>query len=154
MKVRGRVISARTYVYVYDMEVYDMSDTTLGQRIGIIGHIFSVKNTAGVSVQLDIKFDYSTMDDRSIKNLILRSTTIDFQRPTRGLSENEIQELNGSTVIAQNAGHKQKSRSEQIQGFMTAFVAAGIDNDTALELATAAVDNPQLLTTTKEENNE
>jgi len=131
-----------------------MSDTTLGQQVGVVEHNFSVKNTAGVVVQLRVKFDYSTMSDQGVIALMLRSTTIDFQRPTRALSAEEIQELNGSTVIAQNAGHKQKSRSEQIQGFMAAFVAAGIDNDTALELATAAVDNPQLLTTTKEENNE
>ncbi len=100
----------------------------LGKIVGVISHAMKVTNTAKDVVSISIEFDYSTMDDQAIKNLIVRSTTIDFQRPTRLLSASEIKSLNGTVVIAQNAGRKVQSASE-IKAQTVALLAGMSKND-------------------------
>ena len=136
-----------------------MNDTikTLGQTIGILTHSFKVSQYKnGPSTSLRVKVDFTTATDSDIKGWLTSNRIIACQRPLRGLSEDELEALNDTTFIAQNIGQKVKSRDDQIQGFKAAFINAGIDETTATELATSAVDNPQALTVAKngvEDNN-
>ncbi len=100
----------------------------LGKTIGVISHSLKITNSVKDIVTIGVEFDYSTMDDQAIKNLIVRSTTIDFQRPTRLLSASEIKSLNGTVVIAQNAGRKVQSASE-IKAQTVALLAGMSKND-------------------------
>lgn len=126
---------------------------TIGTNIGIVQHTLSITNDRDEKAQITIKVDFSTATDNDIKSWLVSNRVIAGQRPWRKLSLVELKELNGQTFIAQDIGKKVKSRQEQIDQFKTAFVSAGIPLDKALELAMAAVDNPQLLNV-KAENNE
>lgn len=88
---------------------------TLGQIIGIVNHSGSVKNDDEESCSLSINIDFSTASDQDIKNWLCSNRIIAGARPWRKLSLDEIKNLGGTTFIAQNIGHKVKSRKEQIQ---------------------------------------
>ena len=118
----------------------------LGRLVGVITDNFAVKNDAGDTVQLHVKYDFSTASDEDIKSWLCGNRRIAMQRPLRKLSAEEITNLNGVTILAQDAGKKVKSKEDQIQEFVNAFVGQGIDPEMARKLATAAVENPQLLT--------
>lgn len=120
---------------------------TLGQMIGIVVDNFSITNNSGDTAQLRIKWDFNSASDNDIKSWLCGNRRIVFQRPTRALSIDEINELDGTTILATSAGRKMKSRQERIDELASAFKASGIDDTTALTLATAAVDNPSTLTT-------
>ena len=111
----------------------------LGKTIGKIVHSFSVKNHTGESVKLQLTFDFSTATDQDIKAWLASDRTIAFQRPTRMLSAAEIQALDGSVIMAQDAGKKTKSRAERI----AELVNVGIPK----ALAEMAVDNPEAFAT-------
>lgn len=127
-------------------------DSTLGKLIGLVGHRFTVTNDAQAEVSIDVGFDFSTSGDADIKSWLVGNRTIAFQRPLKKLSASEISELDGTTIIAQDAGKKVKSRQEQIMAFQNAFIAAGVDEDKAGLLAIAAVDNPQALAVLDEDD--
>ena len=122
----------------------------LGMLVGVITDNFAVKNDAGDTVQLHVKYDFSTASDEDIKSWLCGNRRIAMQRPLRKLSAEEITNLNGVTILAQDAGKKVKSKEDQIQEFVNAFVGQGIDPEMARKLATAAVENPQLLTMKEE----
>ena len=122
----------------------------LGMLVGVITDNFAVKNDAGDTVQLHVKYDFSTASDEDIKSWLCGNRRIAMQRPLRKLSVEEITNLNGVTILAQDAGKKVKSKEDQIQEFVNAFVGQGIDPEMAKRLATAAVENPQLLTMKEE----
>lgn len=119
---------------------------TLGQTIGTIKHTCSISQyKGGPSTQITVGIDFSTSTDADIKSWLVSNRIIAGQRPWRGLSEDELKDLNGTTFIAQNIGQKVKSRADQIAEFKNAFTSAGIDDATANTLAIAAVDNPSAL---------
>jgi len=121
-------------------------EKTLGQMIGHVEHSFSVKNDHGESVQLRLIIDFSTSTDVEIRNWLVANRVIAFQRPARSLSKDELKALDGSTVLANQAGQKIKSREEQLNQLITTFVNAGVSREQAKVLATAALDNPASLT--------
>lgn len=106
----------------------------IGKAIGKVRHTFSTKNSRDEVVQTTITFDFSTASDTDIKRWLTSNRVIAFQRPIRGLSRAEIEELDGTTIIAKDAGKKVKSREERIEE----FTAVGIPRP----LAEMAVDDP------------
>jgi len=126
----------------------------LGSIIGKTKHSFTITNHADQKVSVSIWFDFTTASDDDIKSWLVSNRVIAFQRPTRGLSASEIRELDGSTIIASNAGQKIKSRSERINELVVAFTSNGVDHSTAVMLATAAVDNPSTLAIINENKTE
>lgn len=111
----------------------------LGKQIGKVKHSFSIKNHAGEQVKLSITFDFSACTDQDLKSWLVSDRTIAFQRPTRLLSASEIEELDGTTILANEAGRKVKSRAERI----AELTAVGIPK----KLAELAVDNPDSFAT-------
>jgi len=111
----------------------------LGKAIGKIIDSFSITNNRGASTTLRIEWDFATSTDNEIKSWLAGNRRIAFQRPSRALSLDELNELDGTVIPASNAGRKTMSRSERIDN----LVNAGIP----LKLATIAVDNPTLLAT-------
>ena len=122
----------------------------LGRLIGTLVDNFNVKNDYKDTVQLKVSYDFSTATDEDIKSWLCGNRRIAMQRPMRKLSANEIENLYGVTILAQDAGKKVKSKEDKIQEFVNAFVGQGIDPEMARKLATAAVENPQLLTMKEE----
>uniref|UniRef100_A0A6H2A2D5 Uncharacterized protein n=1 Tax=viral metagenome TaxID=1070528 RepID=A0A6H2A2D5_9ZZZZ len=112
---------------------------SLGKQIGKVRHTMSITNSRDDKVQIKLVFDFSTATDAEIKAWALSNRVIAFQRPARDLSASELNALDGSTVIASDAGKKVVSREEKIK----TLVNAGIP----LKLAIIAVDNPELLET-------
>lgn len=111
----------------------------LGKLIGKVKHAFSIKNHAGDQVKLSVTFDFSTCSDADLKSWLVSDRTIALQRPTRMLSAEEIQELDGTVILANEAGRKVKSRSERI----AELTAIGIPE----KLAELAIDNPDSFAT-------
>jgi len=107
---------------------------TLGQQIGKVTRWFTVTNDTKDKISLKLTFDFSTTPDSDIHSWLCSNRIIAFQRPTRSLSKEEIEELDGSTIIATDAGKKVKSREERI----ATYTALGLPRD----LAELAVDDP------------
>jgi hypothetical protein len=116
------------------MEVNIMEERTLGQMIGKVNHTLSITNDKGEQTTISVLFDFTTSTNQDIKSWLCGNRTIAFQRPTRSLSVKEIEALNGTTIIAQNAGQKIKSKEEKV----SQLVSAGLPR----KLAEFAVDNP------------
>ena len=112
---------------------------TLGQMIGIVIDSFSITNNRGATTSIRVQWDFTTSTDNEITSWLAGNRRIAFQRPSRALSIDELNELDGTTIAASNAGRKTLSRSERIDN----LVNAGIP----LKLAEIAVDNPALLET-------
>ena len=110
---------------------------SLGQIIGKVIDSFSITNNRGASTSIRVEWDFATSTDNEIKSWLAGNRRIAFQRPSRALSIDELNELDGTTIAASNAGRKTMSRSERIDN----LVNAGIP----LKLAEIAVDNPTLL---------
>ena len=109
---------------------------TLGQSIGIIRDSFSITNNRGNTTSITIQWDFSTSTDNDIKSWLAGNRRIAFQRPSRALSIDEINELDGSTVMASNAGKKTMSRSERIENMMA------MNPSMTVKMAEYALDNP------------
>lgn len=107
---------------------------TLGQLIGKVVDNFSITNNNGNTTSLRVEWDFTTATDNDIKSWLCGNRRIVFQRPTRSLSIDEINELDGTTIMASSAGRKIKSREERINELM----AGGLPE----KLAIFAVDNP------------
>ena len=95
---------------------------TLGQKIGIVKHSLSITNARDEKTSITISLDFSTASDSEIKSWLCGSRAIAFQRPTRSLSLAEINELDGTTIPAQDAGKKVKSRQETIDNYTNAGI--------------------------------
>lgn len=119
---------------------------TLGQKIGKVKQAMSITNSREEKASITVTFDFSTSSDSEIKSWLCGNRAIAFQRPSRSLSLQELIELDGTVVMANAAGSKVKSRAERIVEFVSAFTAAGVEQSMAVQLATAAVDNPSALT--------
>ena len=87
---------------------------TLGKLIGKVVDNFAITNDAGDKVQLRLTFDYSTATDTDIKNWLNGNRRIALQRPARAMSKVELESMNGSTIIAIDAGKKVKTKAERI----------------------------------------
>jgi len=109
---------------------------TLGQSIGIIRDSFSITNNRGNTTSITIQWDFSTSTDNDIKSWLAGNRRIAFQRPSRALSIDEINALDGSTVMASNAGKKTMSRSERIENMMA------MNPSMTVKMAEYALDNP------------
>jgi len=127
-------------------------NNTLGSMVGVVSHSFSVTNTNGDKVSVQIKIDFTNASDAEIRSWLASDRTIAGQRPWRSLSRGELEALNGTTFAASTIGQKVKSRSEQLASLVTTFVNAGLSVDKATELANAALDNPSALTIAKPSN--
>ena len=111
-----------------------MSQHTLGRMIGRIKHNLSITNDAKEKVQLGITIDFSTATDLDIKGWAVSNRVIAGQRPWRSLSEDELLDLDGQTIMAVDIGRKVKSRQERI----ASYTSMGLP----LNLAETAVDSP------------
>jgi hypothetical protein len=106
----------------------------LGEMIGQVVDNFSITNARGETTSMRITWDFSTASDNDIRSWLAGNRRIAFQRPSRALSIAELNELDGSTILATSAGKKVKSRDERIAELM----ASGLPE----KLAIFAVDNP------------
>ena len=128
-----------------------METRTLGQIIGVVGHSFNVRTDGRSSTptQLSVKFDFTTSSDADIKSWLCGSRAIAMARPTRELSNDEIKELNGQTIMANECGRKVESRSEKIAKLKNIGLSE--------EFAIMAVDDPEgfkaLMNKTNEKDN-
>lgn len=109
---------------------------TLGKVIGVVEDNFKITldNAAKDEVQLRVKFDFSTCSDNDIRSWLCGNRRITMARPLRSLSIDEVRELDGQIIMANECGRKVKSREERIRELM----AVGIPE----VLAGYAVDNP------------
>jgi len=107
----------------------------LGVMIGVVKTTCKTTIPGGASITNTIRIDFSTSSDSDIKNWLASNRVIAGQRPWKGLSEEELSELDGKTFVAQSIGTKVKTRAEQIQ----ALVSAGLPE----ELAKFSIDNPE-----------
>jgi len=116
----------------------------LGNMIGKIKHVFSITNHAKETVKLSVTFDFTTSSDADIKSWLVSDRTIAFQRPSRMLSVEEVEALDGSTILASDAGKKVKSRAERIAelvnvGLPEALAEMAIDNPASFENAMKSI---------------
>jgi len=118
----------------------------LGMIIGKIKQNMSITNHNDEKVQISVTFDFSTSTDAEIKGWLCGNRAIVFQRPARSLSMKELMDLDGTVVMANAAGTKVKSRTDRIAELVAVFENSGLAHEMALQLATAAVDNPSALT--------
>ena len=115
--------------------------TTLGQTIGIVRHACSVTNNSNDKTSITIGIDFTNASDSDIKSWLVGNRVIAFQRPTRSLSLDEIQALDGTTIAASDAGVKIKSRSEKI----ASYVNAGIPESIASAIVDGAISSDKML---------
>ena len=99
---------------------------TLGQTIGIVKHACSITNNNDEKASITIRIDFSSASDSDIKSWLVGNRIIAFQRPTRLLSLSEINNLDGSTIQATEAGVKVKSRAEKIASYVNAGIPDSI----------------------------
>lgn len=117
----------------------------IGRAIGIVDHSFNIKNDRDEKITLSIKVDFRACSDQDIKGWATSNRIIAGQRPWRSLSLDELKELNGKTFNASTIGQKVKSRQEQLSDLVTTFTNAGVSQEKAMQLASAALDNPEAL---------
>lgn len=119
---------------------------TLGQQLGIINDTFDVTNDFNETVtNISVKYDFRASSDDDIKSWLCGNRRIPLQRVMRKLHKSELIELKNMTFLADDVGHKIQSRTEQIDMFYKAFLAANVPDKRAMELAIAAIDNPDAL---------
>ena len=123
-----------------------MDKQTIGTLVGKVPHTFGITNDVGEKAQLTITIDFSTASDNDIKGWLVANRIIAGQRPWRTLSVDELKALNGLVFIAEAIGRKVKSREEQKAELKATFMNAGVDEKKAEQLATVALENPELLT--------
>jgi len=99
---------------------------TLGQTIGIVKHSCSITNNSNEKTSITIGIDFTNSSDSDIRSWLVGNRIIAFQRPTRSLSLDEIQALDGTTIAASDAGVKIKSRSEKIASYVNAGIPENI----------------------------
>ena len=132
---------------------------TIGQLIGTVVDNFSTTNTAGVSVQIRTRIDYSTVGDAEIISWLNGNRRIPLQRVLRGLSAEEIKGLDGTVFDADSIGKKVKPRAEVVAEYYKAFMLSGqLTEDEAMEWAEKAADNragvQKAIEVTKDEHEE
>jgi hypothetical protein len=98
-----------------------MSDKTLGQQIGQVQHSFSVTNTNGDKVSLQIVIDFSSASDADVRGWLASDRTIAGQRPWRAMSKVELVEMNGRVFNAVTIGAKVKSAAEVASALLATF---------------------------------
>ena len=86
---------------------------TLGQTIGSVIDNFAITNDAGDKVQVKLTFDFTTASDNDIKSWLCGNRRISLQRPARAKTKAELEDLNGSVIIAIDAGKRVKTIAEQ-----------------------------------------
>ena len=107
----------------------------LGQIIGKVKHTFSTTNDNKEKVQLAIVIDFTSASDSDIVSWLSSNRVIAGQRPWRSLSIEELQDLDGTTFVAQRIGQKVKSRQEKV----AELESLGLPE----KVAVAAVDDPE-----------
>jgi hypothetical protein len=118
----------------------------LGALIGVVEHSFKITNSRDESTSLKLRYDFTNATDNQIKSWLASNRTIAWQRANRTLSLNELNGVDGSTVVASNASKKAKSRDQQIADLVNAGIpeqlaVIAVDNPGALEQITASVEN-------------
>ena len=88
--------------------------STLGQLVGVVSDNFSIKNDVGDTVQLRVKYDFTTSSDQDVKSWLCGNRRIALQRPSRSLSKDELEGLNDTVIMAVDAGKKVKSKAEKV----------------------------------------
>lgn len=111
------------------------SQNTLGSAIGIVSDTFEITNDVKEKTKITVKFDFTSVDDQTVKAWVASNRRIALQAQLRKLTIGEIEALDGTTIVAVNAGCKIKSRQEQV----SAMTAAGIP----VELAKMMIDDPE-----------
>jgi len=91
------------------------NEIKIGELIGKVVDNFSITNDEGDKVQLKITFDYSTASNVDIVSWLNGNRRIAGQRPWRAMSKGELEELNGTTILATEAGKKIKTKAEKVK---------------------------------------
>lgn len=86
---------------------------TLGQTIGQVIDNFAITNDNEEKVQVKLTFDFTTASDNDIKSWLCGNRRIALQRPARAKSKAELEDLNGTVIMAADAGKKVKTKAEQ-----------------------------------------
>lgn len=121
---------------------------TLGQMIGKIVHNFTITNHTKTAKKLPMRltFDFTTASDIDIKNWLASDRCIAWAKPARNLSLEELEGCNYMTVLATDCAKKVVSREERIAQF--------VNSGMPLDVATVAVDNPNMFASIMEKASE
>jgi len=113
----------------------DNQNVDLGSLIGMVVDNFSITNDAKDKVQVRLTFDFNGASNGDIINWLVGNRRIALQRPARAMSKSELENLNGTVVIASDAGKKVKTRAEKL----AVYTSIGLP----LAMAELAIDNPE-----------
>lgn len=122
------VLNVNNLTFQINQGDYKMNEKTLGEMIGVLVDNFEITNDVKEKVKMKIKFDFTSTSDTDIKNWLCGNRRIAWQRPARAMSKEELEGLNNTAVIAQNAGQKVKSVKELV----SEYVSIGIPENLAL----------------------
>ena len=116
----------------------------------VVTHNTKQRNSTEDSIPVQFKIDYSGCSLDELVTWATRKLTIDLNRACENMSADEVREnVNGQTFHARSIGKKVKSRSEKIAELEATFISSGLKPEKAKALATAAIDNPELIELTK-----
>ena len=88
---------------------------SIGKQIGKVEQNLKVTNDNGDAVQLKLTFDFSNASDNEIKGWVVSNRAIAWQRPARAMDNIELNECDGMTIAASDAGKKVKTKAERIK---------------------------------------
>jgi hypothetical protein len=116
-------------------------------KFGIEKTAIRVTNDNKEKVTISVNFDYRNVAENDMLDWASSNRVIAFQRVLRTLSANEIKALDGRTIDARYAGHKIESDEKIRARFYETFLAAGLDETEASEMADKAMANRNNLPT-------
>ena len=88
---------------------------SIGKQIGKVEQNLKITNDNGDTVQLKLTFDFNNASDNEIKGWAVSNRAIAWQRPARAMDRIELNECDGMTIMASDAGKKVKTKAERIK---------------------------------------
>ena len=92
----------------------NMSENTLGLALGVVDVAYTVEMANGDKLQISNKFDCSSLTDIEVRSYVMNSLKIKRRVILKKLTNAEVLETSGDTILAANAGKKILSRQEQM----------------------------------------
>lgn len=97
----------------------------LGKSIGVVYHTFKTTLDNGDSATVKLGFDFTSSSNSEITGWLVSNRVIAFQRPARALTARELEKLDGSIIVASNAGQKIQSKHAKITSAIATLRSLG-----------------------------